>query len=252
MSHLRPQDAAGNAIVRLAIVGEYNPAFPPHPAVNANIAQVAAARAIDVRPEWVPTDTIAAEGTARLAAYDAIWIAPGSPYRSLEGALAAVRYAREHDVPTFGTCAGFQHMVLEYARTVMGLEDAEHGESSPNGKRLLLTPLACSIAGQTMPVTIDGASRVAGWYGTTRIAERYYCNYGLNPDYEAEIEAAGLRIVGWDDGGEPRIIDVPSHPFYIGVLFVPQPVPAEDGAHPLVAAFIEAGRLAESAAGNRG
>jgi len=252
MSHPTPPDAAKNASVRLAIVGEYDPTFPPHPAVNANIAQVAASRAIDVRSEWVSTDTIAAEGTARLADYDAIWIAPGSPYRSLGGALAAIRYAREHDVPTFGTCAGFQHMVLEYARTVMGLEDAEHGESAPNAKRLLLTPLACSIAGQTMPVTIDGASRVAGWYGATRITERYYCNYGLNPDYEAPIEAAGLRIVGWDDGGEPRIIDIPTHAFYVGVLFVPQPVAVEEGAHPLVAAFIEAGRLAESTTGNRG
>jgi CTP synthase (UTP-ammonia lyase) len=238
-------DGAGHEpVVRLAIIGEYNPAFPPHKAVDATVVQVAAARGIDVRAEWISTAVIAAESTARLAGYHAIWISPGSPYKSLDGALAAVRYAREQDVPLLGTCGGFQHVVLEFARNVMGLEGAEHEETAPDASVLVVTALSCSPAGQTMPVTIDGASRVAGWYGTTRIAERYYCNYGLNPEHEVEIEDAGLRIVGWDDGGEARIVDIPSHPFYIGALFVPHPPDDPSTPHPLVAALIEAGRPA--------
>ena len=228
--------------VRLAIVGERNPAFPPHQAVDANVAQVASTRGIDIRADWVPTAEVEREGAARLAAYDAIWISPGSPYRSLTGALSAIRFAREAGVPLLGTCAGFQHIVLEYGRNVMGL-DAYHAESDPDKPLLLLTPLTCSVAGKTMPITLDGASRVAGWYGTTRITEHYYCNYGLNTEYEAPLEAAGLKIVGWDDGGEPRVVDIPSHPFYIGVLYVPEPSTEPGIAHPLVAAFIEAARL---------
>jgi CTP synthase (UTP-ammonia lyase) len=228
--------------VRLAIVGEHDPAFPPHRAVAANVEQVASTRGIDIRAEWVPTLDVEREGAARLAAYDAIWISPGSPYRSLAGALSAIRFAREAGVPLLGTCAGFQHIVLEYGRNVMGL-DAYHAESDPDGPILLLTPLACSVAGMTMPVTLDGASRVAGWYGTTRITEHYYCNYGLNPDFEEAFETAGLSIVGWDDGGEPRVVDIPGHPFYVGVLYVPEPAREPGLAHPLVAAFIEAARL---------
>lgn len=235
--------ATPTAVVRVAIVGEYDPAFPPHVAVDATIAQVSAARAVDVRATWISTDAIDREGVERLASYDAIWISPGSPYRSLDGALTAIRHARERDVPLLGTCAGFQHIVLEYGRNVMGLVHAEHEESAPDARELLITALTCSPAGQTMPVTIDGASRVAGWYGSTRTTEHYYCNYGLNPDYEAQVEQAGLRIVGWDDGGEPRIVDLPSHPFFVGALFVPQPSDGPGMAHPLVAAFIEAGRL---------
>ena len=230
-------------LVRVAVVGEYRSGFAPHEAVVATIAQAAAARGMDVRAEWIGTDESECDGLARLASSDAIWIAPGSPYRSLTGVLSAIRYAREAGVPLLGTCGGFQHVVLEYGRNVMGL-DAYHGETHPDAPLLLLTALTCSPAGQTMPVTLDSASRVAGWYGTTRITEQYYCNYGLNPDYEAQVEAAGLRIVGWDDGGEPRVVDLPAHPFFIGVLFVPQPSPDPDTPHPLVAAFIEAGRLA--------
>jgi len=237
--------------VRVAVVGEYKPDFPPHDAVIANIAQVAAARGVDVRTEWIATDDIERVGATRLATSDAIWISPGSPYRSLSGALSAIRYAREAGVPLLGTCGGFQHVVLEYGRNVMGL-DAHHAETHPDAPVLLLTALTCSPAGQTMPVTLDGASRVAGWYGTTRITERYYCNYGLNPDYEAAVEAAGLRIVGWDDGGEPRVVDLPTHPFFIGVLFVPQPSPDPATPHPLVAAFIEAARLVPSSQGLSG
>src|SRR4051812_17876619 len=124
-------DAAGNgSVVRLAIIGEYNPAFPPHRAVDATIAQVVAAHGTDVRAEWVSTEALAIEGSQRLASYHALWISPGSPYRSLDGALAAIRYAREQEVPLIGTCGGFQHVVLEYARNVMGLEDAEHQETA--------------------------------------------------------------------------------------------------------------------------
>jgi CTP synthase (UTP-ammonia lyase) len=229
--------------VRLAIVGEYRPSFPPHRAVLDTIAQVSAVRGVDVRAEWVETEEIERDGSARLAPFDAIWISPGSPYRSTAGALTAIRFAREADVPLLGTCGGFQHVVLEYARNVMGL-DAYHAESDPDKPVLLLTPLSCSIAGQAMPVTIDGPSRVAGWYGSTRITEQYYCNYGLNTEYEAQIEAAGLTIVGWDDAGEPRVVDIPDHPFFVGALFVPHPSPVPGCAHPLVAAFIEASRLA--------
>jgi CTP synthase (UTP-ammonia lyase) len=239
-----PSNERRDSLVRLAIIGEHDPAFEPHRAVDANVAQVATALRIDVQAQWISTETVAAQGTALLASYDAVWISPGSPYRSVDGALAAVRYAREREVPLLGTCGGFQHVVLEFGRHVMGLDDAEHEETAPDASRLLVTALTCSPAGQTMPVTLDSSSRVAGWYGTTRITERYYCKYGLNPEYEEEIEAAGLRVVGWDDGGEPRVVDIPDHPFFIGALFVPLPSPDPDTTHPLVAAFIEAGRLA--------
>jgi CTP synthase (UTP-ammonia lyase) len=235
--------------VRVAVVGERDPAFPPHRAVDANLAQVAAARGVDLRAAWVPTDLIADGGHALLDGYDALWIAPGSPYRSERGALLAIRHARERGVPLLGTCGGFQNVVLEFARNVLGLAEAQHAEVDPESACAVVTPLSCSPAGQTMPVTLDAGSRVAEWYGTARISEQYYCNYGVNRAYEGAIDAAGLRVVGRDDAGEPRVVTLPEHPFYVGVLYVPQPSADVGRPHPLVAAFVEAARVAARVGG---
>ena len=91
-----------------------------------------------------------------------------------------------------------------------------------------------------MPVTLVDTSRVASWYGRARTVEQYYCNYGVNPEYESQLHDAGLRIVGRDDAGEPRVVDLETHPFYIGALYVPQPTGDAAQPHPLVAALLRA------------
>ena len=125
----------------IAIVGERVPGFPPHDATDAAIAHSAAALGVDVRARWVATDE-------PLPAADAIWCAPGSPYRSLDGALAALRHGRERGIPTLGTCGGCQHMLLEFGRNVLGLADAQHAEYDPYASRLFVTPLTCAVAGR--------------------------------------------------------------------------------------------------------
>jgi CTP synthase (UTP-ammonia lyase) len=223
-------------MLRLAIVGERNLSFPPHRAVEATLDEASRALSLELEARWVETDAVERDGVGLLTGADAIWISPGSPYRSLDGALAAIRYARTNGVPTLGTCGGFQHLVLEYARNVMGIADAQHAEIDPTASRLVLTPLTCSPAGTRMPVTLLETSRVAAWYCGTRTVEQYYCNYGLNRAYEAELQAAGLRIVGRDDDGEPRVVDLESHPFYIGALFVPHPTGDSVRPHALLEA----------------
>jgi CTP synthase (UTP-ammonia lyase) len=236
--------------VRVAIVGERNDAFAPHRAVELCLAGASAALSLNLDARWVATDAIERVGTDPLREMHAIWISPGSPYRSLEGALLAIRFARENGVPLLGTCGGFQHLVLEYARNVMGIADAQHAEIDPTASRLILTALTRSPAGKKMPVTLLEGSRVASWYGRTRTVEQYYCNYGVNPAYEADLQAAGLRVVGRDDDGEPRIVDLETHPFYVGALYVPQPTADVARPHALVAALLQAAHA--GAASGRG
>lgn len=90
-----------------------------------------------------------------------MWVTPGSPYKNLEKTLWAIRFARENGIPCFGTCGGFQHMVLEYARNVLGYQDAQHAEYDPYASSLFISALACSLAGRTMELHFEPGSRVA-------------------------------------------------------------------------------------------
>lgn len=225
----------------IGIIGNFDSAFPPHPATNAAIAHAGARLGIEIEFDWLPTERL--EHDLRSAqAMDALWCAPGSPYRSMAGALRALRYARESRVPTLGTCGGCQHIIIEFARSVLGIEDAQHAEYDPYASRLIVSELACSPAGQTMPVTLEPGSMVAALYGTTRVSERYYCNFGLNPEYRGELERGGLRIAGCDDEGEMRVLELAGHPFYIGTLFVPQMQSTPEAPHPLVVGLLQAAR----------
>jgi CTP synthase (UTP-ammonia lyase) len=228
---------ADAAPVRIAVVGDYQPDHETHPATTAALGHAAAALSVRVDATWLATDTVSVEG---LAGYDGFWIAPGSPYRSLEGALQAIAFARTQDRPLLGSCAGFQHIVLEYARNVLGHGRAQHAEYAPDADDLFVTPLSCSLAGQSFEVCFSDASRALRAYGATSAIEHYYCNFGLNPDRAAELKAAGLAVTGRDQDGEARIVELTGHRFFVGTLFVPQVSSAPGCPHPLVVAFVAA------------
>ena len=226
--------------MRIGIIGDYNPAFPPHPATGEAIRHAAESLSLTTVTEWLPTDSIGTFPDARLAEFAGLWASPGSPYRSMAGALSGIRFAREHGVPLLGTCGGLQHMIVEFARNVLGFKDATHAEYDPYASTLFVTRLVCSLAGKTLPIKLSPDSRVSAIYGTTDVTERYYCNFGLNPDHHEQLHRGGFRIVGVDGDGEARILELPAHPFYIGTLFVPQ-VRSEPGKpHPLVIAYLKA------------
>jgi CTP synthase (UTP-ammonia lyase) len=178
---------------------------------------------------------------ARLTAYDAVWCAPGSPYLSLDGALAGIRFARENAVPFIGTCAGLQHAVIEFARNVLGVASAQHAEYDPVASDLFIDELLCSLVGQTMSIRlVDDALQAI--YGAPEATERYYCRFGVNPVHRPALEAGGLATAGVDAAdGDVRIVRIPSHPFFVATLFVPQAASTPERPHPLVSAFLGAG-----------
>jgi len=221
----------------IAIIGEYNPTFPPHISISAAIKHSRSASGIDVDGIWVSTEEI---DKTLFERFSGIWVAPGSPYKNMAQALSAIRYARENGVACFGTCGGFQHMIIEYARNVLGFKDAGHAEYDPYASNLFITQLACSLAGREMELTFSPGSRVAEIYGATSVTEQYYCNFGVNPDYVSLLKSGSLKITGSDSEGEIRVIELPGHPFFLGTLFVPHTRSTAEQPHPLVTAFVRA------------
>jgi len=226
--------------LRLAIVGDFNAQALSHAETGAALEHVGSRLGLEIAADWVATADLASQCEARLSGYDGLWIAPGGPYRSMDGALNAIRYGREKGVPLLATCGGCQHVVIEFARNVLGIVDAQHAEYDPYASTLIVTPLSCSLAGRAMTVLIEPGSAVAEAYAATEVTEQYYCNFGINPDYEERLQAGGLRIVGRDADREPRVLWLPGHPFFVATLFVPQVASTPDRPHPLIAAWVRA------------
>jgi CTP synthase (UTP-ammonia lyase) len=235
--------------ISVGVIGDFDPEFPPHPATNAGLEHAAAALGVAAEVRWHGTEALADADPAAALVEDALWCAPGSPYRSLDGALRAVRFARERDVPLLGTCGGFQHIVLEYARNVLGFADAQHAEYDPYASELFITELACSLAGKEMTVSLAPGSRAAGFYGRAETTERYYCNFGLNPEHQRRLDEGGLRVVGVDQDGEARVLELPDRRFFVATLFVPQLSSAPGAPHPLIVAYLRAAMAGEGTPG---
>jgi CTP synthase (UTP-ammonia lyase) len=131
---------------------------------------------------------------------------------------------------------------VEYVRNVLGFRDADHEETNPDASRLAVTALACSLVGQTEPVRVVADSLAAALYGRTEVVEPFYCNFGVNPEYVPLLEKNGLRVSGFGKEGAARIVELPSHPFFLATLYVPQARSTEDRPHPVIAGFVEATR----------
>jgi CTP synthase (UTP-ammonia lyase) len=226
---------------QLGIIGDFEKANQTHLGTNAALDSIGTCAF-----EWLATDAQQDYGR-----FDGLICSPGSPYRSEQGALDGIRYARENGVPLLGTCGGFQHLVLEYARNVAGVRDAAHAENDPSASVLFLTRLACSLAGKTMSVTIAAGTLAHRCYRSETAEESYYCNFGLNPEYRGKLVEAGMAISGWDETNEARIVELPDHPFFVGTLFVPQMRSTRERPHPLMAGFCGAAAL-RSKHGNPG
>jgi CTP synthase (UTP-ammonia lyase) len=226
----------------IGIIGDFNPKYSVHADTNLAFGHVAKHLNLSITSKWIPTDSLNSDVNRKLDRFDAFICAPGSPYRSMTGALNGIRFSRESDRPFLGTCGGFQHAVIEYARNVMGIRDADHEEEHPDAPNLFIKRLSCSLAGKTQTVHIAPDSSAYRAYGKLSIEERFFCSYGLNPKIRKEIESAGFRSSGFDSNGEVRIMELAKARFFLATLFVPQACPIESRPHPLMLALVAAAR----------
>ncbi|WP_053148117.1 CTP synthase [Pseudomonas sp. P97.38] len=224
--------------LHIALIGDHDPQITAHRAIPLALEQASQQTGHGLRFQWLATDLI--DHSTLMNDFDGIWCVPGSPYRNEDGALHAIRFAREQRRPFLGTCGGFQHAVLEYARNVLGWTDAAHGENSPEAERLVVTPLSCALVETLDSLQFDAGSLIARAYGRQTAFESYRCRFGLNPAFEKDLLGQRLHAVARDSTGDLRAVELRDHPFFVATLFQPERAALEGRTPPLAKAFVEA------------
>jgi CTP synthase (UTP-ammonia lyase) len=223
------------ATLRVGLVGDHDDGITAHRAIPLALKLASEAAGVGIDHVWLATETIADD--ALLAGFDALWCVPGSPYRDMDGALRAIRFARERRLPFLGTCGGFQHAVIEFARHVLGWADAEHAETTPEAARPVISLLACGLVEASETLRSVPGSRIARACGET-FEEGYRCRYGLDPRFAAALTSGPLRASAFGPGGEVRAVELDEHPFFVATLFQPERQALSDRLPPLVGAMI--------------
>jgi len=237
--------------VRIGILGDFNPAFRSHHATNEALQHAAVKLNQRVESEWIPTPSVGeANGQKKLESFDGIWASPGSPYLSFEGMLRGIEFARKRDWPFLGTCGGFQYTIIECARNVLGMADADTAENNSGSKNIIVYPVACAVPGpaQGAPklsgaipeIRLRPGSYLQSFYAQDVVTEEFFCNFEINPDYEWAAMEAGFAVVARGPHGEIRAIESPTHRFFVATLFQPQLSSKPENPHPLVLAFVQA------------
>lgn len=238
--------------VRIGILGDFNSEYRSHHATNESLEHAAAKLGYPVESVWLPTESLLAPDAPKtLETFDGLWASAGSPYKSFDGMLKGIEFARSHDWPFLGTCGGFQYTLIECARNVLGIKDATTAEEDPNAKNIIIWPVACAVpnrakdapklSGSVPKIRLRPGSYLSGYYGGKDfVEEEYFCNFEVNPEFEWTAMEAGFPIVARGELEECRAIESPTHQFFIATLFQPQLSSKPKKPHPLVLAFVQA------------
>ena len=202
--------------------------------------------------EWVDCEVLGEENAARiLEGVDGVLVPGGFGGRGIAGKIAAARYARERGIPYLGICLGMQIAAIEFARNVLGIADADSSEFSPEGAHSVidLMPDQQGVRlGGTMrlgayPCKVKKGTKLYAAYKKPLIGERHRHRFEFNNDYRAAFEAAGMVFSGTSpDGTLVEAMELPAHPFYVGVQFHPEFKSRPNAAHPLFRAFVAAAK----------
>ncbi|MFQ5348464.1 MAG: CTP synthase [Rhodothalassiaceae bacterium] len=245
--------------VTIAVVGKYTGLKDAYKSLDEALVHGGIANGVRVRTEWIEAELFEqGDAVYRLEEVHGILVPGGFGHRGTEGKIAAARFAREHGIPYFGICLGMQMAVIEAARNLAGLAGAGSTEFGAPTEPVvgLLTEWATDAGieireaemdlGGTMrlgayPAVLRPGSRVRAIYGRENISERHRHRYEVNIAYRERLEAAGLVFSGMSpDGRLPEIVEIPGHPWFIGVQFHPELKSKPFEPHPLFASFIEA------------
>jgi len=237
--------------INIGLIGKYVELQDSYKSILEAFIHAGAANEVKVNVESIHSEYLNGENAKlKLSHLDGVLVAPGFGERGIEGKIDAIKYVREQNIPFLGICLGMQMAVIEYARNVLGLADANSTEMLEDTKH----PVIDLMESQKTIVNKGGTMRLGAWeckladdsivskvYGETSIMERHRHRYEFNNDYKNDIEAAGMNATGINqDTGLVEIIEIPDHPWFVGVQYHPEYKSTVSNPHPLFVAFVRA------------
>ncbi len=239
------------AQVTIGLIGKYVELKDAYKSIIESFIHAGAENECKVKIEWIHSETLTPlNAEEKLKNLDGVLVAPGFGERGIDGKISAVKYVRENKIPFFGICLGMQMAVIEYGRNVLGWEDAHSTEMnldtdhavidlmedqqnvSNKGGTMRLGAYNCSIADNTLAKTI---------YGKSSISERHRHRWEFNNKYREDYEKAGMKVSGINPENDlVEIIEIPSHPFFMGVQFHPELKSTVLDPHPIFVHFVKA------------
>jgi CTP synthase len=239
--------------VTIGLIGKYIELQDAYKSILESFVHAGAMNECKVQIHNVHSESITPENVAeKLGNLDGLLVAPGFGHRGIEGKITAVKYARENKLPFFGICLGMQMAVIEYARNVLGLEKAHSTEMQADTPTpvidLMENQKKITVKGGTMrlgayPCAIEDGTLAKAIYGKSMISERHRHRYEFNNEYLQQFEEAGMIASGKNpESGLVEIIELPGHPFFLGVQYHPELKSSVENPQPIFVHFIKAAK----------
>ena len=237
--------------VVIGLVGKYVELHDSYLSISESLGIAGAENELKVNIEWIHSEDVNETNKKRMLSHlDGILVAPGFGERGLEGKIHAIRYARENNIPFYGICLGMQMAIVEFARNVLGLPEANTTEVSPNTP----DPVISMMEEQKKIKQMGGTMRLGEYecvvkrnslahkaYQKTRVHERHRHRYELNNDYKKRLERKGMMMTGINPETElVEIIELRDHPYFMGTQFHPEYKSTVETPHPIFLSFINA------------
>ena len=238
--------------VTIGLIGKYVELQDSYKSILESFIHAGAANEVKVNVSSIHSEHLSAANVEQqMKVLDGILVAPGFGERGIEGKILAVQYAREYNIPFLGICLGMQMAVIEYARNVLGLKDANSTEMDEN----TTAPVISLMEDQKTVVNKGGTMRLGAWdcdlkegslvqevyNGASKIAERHRHRFEFNNSYKSQLEAAGMLATGLNtETNLVEIVELPAHPWFVGVQYHPEYKSTVANPHPLFVGFVKA------------
>lgn len=224
----------------IGILGNYNPDYFPHKRMGECLNEFRTH--FNLNYEWVATESLLEPHFPGLGHFHGI-ISGSGPYKSKEGVIEGIRFARKNNIPFMGTCSGFSYAIMEFGQDLLNIPEVKHpyNQEDISEYELLLAPLNhCETGVHSIYFKPQFGTHISRIYGMDKVEEQSHCTYGIHPSKIETFKKLGFIASGADEQGEPKIMEYSPNDFHIVTLFLPQVKSNPENPHPLIFSFLKA------------